>query len=91
MTGPGVSDHALLRFLQRTGSLDVEALRSSLSQSLARAHQAARSISAADYVIRADGLVFVVRGDVVTTMFEERSPHETAMALRPGRVGPARG
>lgn len=82
MSGPGVSDHALLRFLQRTGSMDVEGLRLSLAQSLSRAHAAARSVSTADYQIRADGMLFVVRNDVVATVLEDNGPQAAALALR---------
>lgn len=81
MSGPGVSDHALLRFLQRTGTMDVEGLRASLGQSLARAHTAARRVSLADYLIKVDGLIFVVRGEAVTTVLEDTSPYAVAMAL----------
>lgn len=68
----GVSDHALLRFLERAGELDVEGLRQRLADSLDRAHRAARSISESDYPIRVDGVLFVVRGETVTTVLTDR-------------------
>ncbi len=84
MGGPAISDHALLRFLDRGGQLDVEALRANLSASLTRAHRAARALSEADYLIRADGLVFIVRGETVSTVIDDRGPPEWARALRTG-------
>jgi len=81
-TGPGVSDHALLRFLERAGGLDVEELRARLANSLARAHRAALTLDAVNYVIKADGLVYVVRGETVTTVLEERAGYTAARAMR---------
>lgn len=78
-----VSDHALLRFLERAGGCDVEALRDAVAQSLHRAHIAATSIGAQEYLITADGLSFVVRGDVVTTMLLEPSVLGRAVSLSP--------
>ena len=43
MSAPGITDHALLRFLERAGGLDVEGLRLTLGSSLTRAHSAARA------------------------------------------------
>jgi hypothetical protein len=80
----GVSDHALLRFLERAGGLDVAGLRLALEDSLARAHGAARSVAACDYLIRADGLLYVVRGDTVTTVLEDGEEHNRAAHLRRG-------
>lgn len=82
MSGPVISDHALVRFLERGGDLDLEALRHRLSASLARAHSAARSIGSTDYLIRADGLIFCVRHDTVTTVLDDSNPHDSARALR---------
>lgn len=76
-----VTDHALLRFLERSGCMDVEGLRETLAGSLDRAHEAARRVTAADYVIRADGLLYVVRINKVTTVLEDESAGHIAMAL----------
>lgn len=78
----GVSDHALLRFLERAGGLDIEELRARLANSLARAHDAAISIGADNYLIKADGLLYVVRGETVATVLEERSEHAAAKVMR---------
>jgi len=63
---PQVSDHALVRFLQRSG-MDVEVIRSALEDSLATAHGAAQAIGGGDHLILASDMIFVVRGGVVTT------------------------
>jgi len=86
MTALGVSDHALVRFMARGADLPVEDLRASLMASLDRAHRAARSITSSDYLIRADGLLFVVRGDTVTSVVEDKNPASAASALANGRV-----
>lgn len=70
-----VSDHALLRFLERAGGIDPEPLRAQLQASLERANAAARSVGMARYSILADGLVYVVvEGVVVTIMADEGGP-----------------
>jgi len=81
MSRPRISDHALVRFLERAGGLDIEALRASLADSLARAHDAANDIGGGDYLISADGLAYVVRSGTVTTVLPEGSPGAQARAL----------
>lgn len=76
-----ISDHALLRFMDRGGDMNVEGLRESLRASLARAHHAACSIGAVDYLISADGLLYVVRGDVVITVLPKDSDFAAARAI----------
>lgn len=66
-----VSNHALLRFLERAGGLPIEHIRGSLAASLARAARAAASIKADEYKIVVDGVEYVVRnGVVVTVLFD---------------------
>lgn len=67
-----VSDHALIRFLDRVAGLDVEGLRATLVLSLDRAHRAAERAGAADYTVKADGLVYVVRDGVLVTVLGDR-------------------
>lgn len=82
MSGPRISDHALVRFLERAGAHDIETLRLQLSQALARAHSAVREVSSSDYLLRVDGHSFVVRGDTVTTVLEDSSsPRDRRNAL----------
>lgn len=82
----GVSDHALLRFLERAGGLDIEELRTRLTNSLARAHAAARSLGSSDYLIRSDGMLYVVRGETVTTIVDDKEPVYRASTLAQQRV-----
>jgi hypothetical protein len=73
---PRVSDHALVRFLERAGGLDVEAVRAALAASLDRAAALADAIGADRYTVKAGGLVYrVVDGVLVTvTRAPERRP-----------------
>jgi hypothetical protein len=82
----GVSDHALLRFFERAGGLDIEELRARLVNSLIRAHKAARSLGDSDYLIRSDGLVYVVRGETVTTVLEDKGERSHAATLSQQRA-----
>ena len=82
--GPRVSDHALLRFLQRAG-MDVEAVRASLSEQLATAHGALAKMGGGQALIVIDGLTYVVRDGVVTTVLPTSDPADSACALRHGR------
>lgn len=72
MTSPRrlrVSDHALVRFLARAGGFEVEAVRAQLEASLSRAAAAADRLAEADFIIRADGLSYVVSNGVVVTIY----------------------
>ena len=82
MAGLHMTDHAMLRFLERGGGIDVEALRGAIEASLARAHDAARTVSDSDYLVRVDGMTFVVRGASVTTVLPDDHPGQHAAALR---------
>ncbi|SFD72979.1 hypothetical protein SAMN05428997_14627 [Bosea sp. CRIB-10] len=65
-----VTDHALVRFLQRSGAADVEQLRWTIAAGLERGRRAAERIGLVDYVIVADGLKFVVEAGVVVTVLD---------------------
>lgn len=80
-----VSDHALLRFLDHAAELNIEELRAHLESSLERAHTAARTVSGSDYLIQADGLLYVVRGAVVTTVINHKDPGASAASLACGQ------
>ncbi|MTW19112.1 hypothetical protein GJ689_23210 [Rhodoplanes serenus] len=67
-----VSDHAVLRFLEREGGLDVEAVRRALAASVARAVVAAEAIDGRDYRIVTDTSTFVVVSGVVVTVLPSR-------------------
>ena len=85
-----ITDHALLRFLDRAGGVPVEELRRNLEISLAKAASAARSIGAKDYLITSDGHTFVVRHndgqDVAVTLIERGSPAHAARLLDRARA-----
>lgn len=63
-----VSDHALLRFVERAGGLDIETLRAALEASLKRSVDAAGKIGENEVVIVVDGLRYVLRNCVVVTV-----------------------
>ncbi|MGJ5203605.1 hypothetical protein [Bradyrhizobium sp. HKCCYLR20261] len=67
-----VCDHALLRFVERVGGLDVEALRRSLEGSLNRCDLAAARLHAEEMVIIADGLKYIVVKNVVVTVLSPK-------------------
>ncbi|MGR4892261.1 hypothetical protein ACIPPQ_14635 [Sphingopyxis sp. LARHCG72] len=83
MSGPRLSDHAVLRFLERSG-VQVEQLRATLESALDRAGRAAAELEASEYLIVLDDLTFVVRGGTVTTILPEGSPGARARALAAG-------
>lgn len=76
-----LSDHALIRFLDRAAQLDVERIRSDLVASLERASEAAASIGVTDYLVTQGGITFIVRGGTVTTILVDASEKSRARAL----------
>lgn len=65
-----VSNHALLRFLERAGGLDVDGLRTAIEASLNRAVTAAESLGTGNVIVNADGLQYVVCDGVVVTVID---------------------
>jgi hypothetical protein len=63
-----VSDHALVRFLERAGGFDLAPLRTAIQASLNRAVAVADEIGSSSYTVRADGLRYVIRDGVVVTI-----------------------
>lgn len=63
-----ISDHALVRFLERAGGVDFEPFRLALAQGLARGLGAARAMGAGEVHIVMDGLVYVVRDGMLVTV-----------------------
>lgn len=82
--GPGVSDHAVLRFLERAGGIDVEQLRDDLSRGLARAHHTAQQLGQTDYLVKVGHSTFVVRAGVVTTVLDTGHARQQAHAIGRG-------
>jgi hypothetical protein len=86
MTGLRVTDHALVRWLERTGAADVDALKAILAGSLARASAAAEQVNAGHYLILADGLVYVVKeGLLITVLEDDGRSHVRALSPEPDR------
>lgn len=80
MTAPvRITDHALVRFMERAGGLDTSALRTLLQESLKRAAIAAGKIDSADYTVAADGLIYVVENGTLITIKErpQRRPRRS--------------
>jgi len=73
--GPSVTDHALVRWLERTGAMDVGQMRRLLSSSLARAADAAAQVGGGNYLVLADGMVFVIKDDTLITVLEDDGRH----------------
>lgn len=84
MSAPTVSDHALLRFIERSGLAEVEPLRLALGQALRRGHEAARAMSASDHLITVGGHVFLIKGETVVTVMEATTPASKARVLKRG-------
>lgn len=84
MSNLRVSDHAMLRWLERAGGLDIEDLRARLGATLGRAGAAARSMGTIDYLIVIDGLTYVVRDGIVATILLDASSTSKAAALANG-------
>ncbi|SIP95677.1 hypothetical protein [Bosea sp. TND4EK4] len=66
-----VTDHALVRFLERSGALDVEQLRRMISSSLERGRKAAERAGVAEFAICVDGLRYVVEDSTLVTVIAD--------------------
>lgn len=76
----GITDHALVRWLERSGAMDTEAMRDMLAASLDRAAEAAAALESSKFLILADGLVFVVQQGKVITVLEDDHRHSRILA-----------
>lgn len=77
-----VSNHALFRWLERSGVIEVELLRTSLSMALDRAYQAGAAMHQGEFLILAGGMVFVIRDGTVVTCTEEDAKHGHSNLLK---------
>lgn len=80
MHSPRVSDHALVRFLERSG-VQVEQLRKTVEASLDRAGRVPAELEQSEYLIVVHDLTFVVRDGTVTTILPEGTSASRARAL----------
>lgn len=69
---PRVSDHALVRFLERACGFELGPLRTAIQASLNRAVQAAGEIGSNEFTVSADGLLYVVRNGTLVTILDDR-------------------
>ncbi len=69
-----MTDHAILRLLERRAGFDIEALRGAVEARVARAHAAAAELGVAVYAIRLDDAVYVVRRGMITTVLNGDLP-----------------
>lgn len=81
-----ITDHALVRWLEWEGFVDVAQLRRIIGGSLQRAVNAAAEIHVDNYSIIADGLVYLVRDGTLVTIREE-TPGNRVWAHRRQDVG----
>lgn len=81
-----VTDHALLRFLDCAGAIDVEGTRAALEQALDRAGKAVEVLGSPDVLVIVSDFCIVVREGVATTVLPRRSPAgRRAMLQRPSK------
>jgi len=77
-----VSDHALVKWIARTGTLEVELVREALRLSLQAAADAAATLQSSNFIILADGLVYHVRDNTLVTVLDDGGEHVRARVLR---------
>lgn len=65
-----ISDHALIRFLERTGAAELEPQRRALAVSLERAVNAAAALDAHRFNVVVDGLRYVACDGVLVTVLD---------------------
>lgn len=63
-----VTDHALLRYLERIEGKKLEKLRAELARKAAHARAAAESIGGGQYTIKIDGMKFRCRDNCLITV-----------------------
>jgi len=67
-----VTDHAVLRYLERVRGIDIERLRADLQRKATRAHASAVSIGGGEFTIIVDGFRMKCQNDHVVTVLEAR-------------------
>jgi hypothetical protein len=84
MTRLRVSDHAVLRTLERICGVPVEPLREAIAQSVERAARAAEATGGGVYLVVQEHQAFVARHGTVTTVLSEPTLREQWVALFDG-------
>lgn len=85
MAKPAITDTALVRWLQRTGAMDMEAMRTLLADSLERAFTAAQTLGSTRFLVLADGLIFIVEQGVIVSVVTDDGRHASRI-VKPERV-----
>lgn len=78
-----VTDHALLRYLERAKGIDVESVRAGLEAQLVRTGNAAGKLGVDTYMVHYDGVTFIVRKGFVTTTLPRLADSSRYHALGP--------
>ncbi len=64
-----VTDRAVVSFLERSGALDIDQIRTMMAGAIERSREACQRAGHSDYAVIADGLRYVVRnGELVTVL-----------------------
>lgn len=81
-----MSDHALLRHLERSEGIAVEEIRADLQTRFTNAHEAVNLIGVENYSIRLGDLSYIVRGGTVTTVLPKLGFRSRYFSLDPRRT-----
>lgn len=73
-----ISNHAMLRWLERSGVVDMAAMRAALSAALDRAVSASEAIGGGECLILSNGLVYVIKEHVLVTVVPDDGRHRHA-------------
>lgn len=70
-----ISDHAVIRWLERSGLVDIEAVRRDITNSLQPAFSAAAKVGASNFVIRRERWRYIFKdGSTLVTCYREQKP-----------------
>lgn len=76
-----VTNTALVNWLERTGAADFSGVREAIGKSLAGAAEAAEVLGVGEFLILADGLVYVIREQTLIGVSAEDGRHKHARLL----------
>ena len=71
----GITDHAVLRFLERNAGMDIESIRQLLAEQAMNDPRTRKRIDEfgdAPYKIKKEGVTFCMKGKVMTTLYPTR-------------------
>lgn len=71
MTGPlQVSDHAVVRWIERVYGVDIDRLRARILSDIRKGAAAAEHLRAESFTVRVDGNKYVVKRGVIVTILD---------------------